>query len=378
MAVRRVLYSAIQRQLNSRKIILLTGGRQVGKTTLINQLADAYTKPKLVLDGEDAETVRLLSDQTLSVYQRWLGDTQLLIIDEIHLIPEFERVLNYLTTSFPDLTILATSSLSFVPLTNIAAGRLSYFLYPLAQLELGTTETHLQTRQQVEQRLVYGSYPQVIQCQNQADSTDYLKHFVTDYLLKDILLIERIRNPEKMLQLLRIIAYQVGQEIVYDDLSYQLQLDRNTIVRYLELFAKASIIFRLSGYNQNLRKEVTKSSKWYFFDNGVRNSLLNNVGSLMERPDIKVLWENYLVAERIKRNTYLRSEAKPYFWRTYDQQELDWLEDVNGQLNGYLFNWFPKKIRFPKGFQKAYPNATVSVINPENYLDFITPNYFNV
>ncbi|MBD2754808.1 ATP-binding protein [Spirosoma validum] len=382
MLIHRSLYKTLQKKLGSNQVILLVGARRVGKTVLINQLADVYVGPKIVLNGEDSATAHLLSDQTIPSYQRWLGDTQLLLIDEVQAIPDFEKVLQFLVNSFPGLTILATSSSSF-HIANQVNNFLTqhqqiYTLYPPAQLEIGLTETYLQTRQQLEERLIFGSYPEVLQMEKNTDRIDYLKSAVSSNLLKDIRQVEQVRNEEKMLQLLRLIAYQTGSEISYDDLSNQLQIDRNTVVRYLDLFANVFILFRLGGYSKSLRKEVTKSSKWYFFDNGIRNALINNFDLLSQRPDTNVLWENYLMAERLKRNAYLQNQAVPYFWRTYDQQELSWVEEANEQLSGYAFKWYAGRVRFPKGFQKAYPNATLSVINPENYLDFITHNYFNV
>ncbi|GAB4037807.1 ATP-binding protein [Spirosoma gilvum] len=376
MLVQRVLFNTLQAQLKSNKVLLLTGARRVGKTVLMNQLAEFYKGSKLVLNGDDLSTAELLSDRRVANYQRWLGNTQLLLIDEAQVIPEVGKALKLLIDSFPDLTILATGSSAF-DLTNrtgepLVGRQLTYTLYPLAQLELGTTETYLQTRQHLDDRLVFGSYPDVVLMENTTDRIEYLKGLVSSYLLKDILLFEQVRNAQKMLQLLQLVAYQVGNEVSYDELSRQLQIDRNTVVRYLDLFTKVFILFRLGGYSNNLRKEVTKSSKWYFFDNGIRNALINNFALIPQRQDVGALWENYLISERLKRNGYLRSQAVPYFWRTYDQQDLDWLEETNGQLNAFEIKWHTNSVRFPKAFQQAYPNATLSVINRDNYLDFIS------
>uniref|UniRef100_UPI00403F0D45 ATP-binding protein n=1 Tax=Spirosoma sp. SC4-14 TaxID=3128900 RepID=UPI00403F0D45 len=341
----------------------------------MNQLADSFDGHKLVLNGDDLNTADLLNERRVTNYQRWLGNTQLLLIDEAQVIPEVGKALKLLIDSFPNLTILATGSSAF-DLTNRAGeplvGRqLTYTLYPLAQLELSSTETYLQTRQHLEDRLVFGSYPDVVLMDRPSDRIDYLKSIVSSYLLKDILLFEQVRNAQKMLHLLQLVAFQVGNEVSYDELSRQLQLDRNTVFRYLDLFTKIFVLFRLGGYSNNLRKEVTKSSKWYFFDNGIRNALINNFAQLSQRQDAGALWKNYLVAERLKRNAYLNSQANVYFWRTYDQQELDWLEEANGQLNGFEMKWHTNRVRFPKAFQNAYPEATLSVVNPDNYLDFI-------
>ncbi|UFH55350.1 ATP-binding protein [Spirosoma sp. KNUC1025] len=382
MPIQRALYRILQTQLSSGKVLLVVGARGSGKTALINQLANTYSGPKLILSGEENASTELLSNRTIAHYTHWLNDTQLLILDEVKAIPDYEKSLKFLVESFSHLTVVATSSSSFdtaIPDNKLALDRqVTYTIYPLSQLELGATETYLQTREYLEERLIFGSYPDIVQAATSSERIDLLTNTTLPHLLEDVLLFDQVRNSEKMVQLLRLIAYQIGQEISYDELSYQLQIDRNTVVRYLELFAKVFILFRVGGFGQNHPKEVTKSSKWYFFDNGVRNALINNFSLLSQRYDAKALWENYLVAERIKRNTYLHNSAKPYFWRTYDQQQLDWLEENNGQLKGYVFSWQMKKKRLPKGFSKAYPTASLSIINPENYLDFITHNYFDV
>ncbi|MFD2573761.1 ATP-binding protein [Spirosoma soli] len=376
MFIKRILQPIIEGQLRSNKVILLTGARRVGKTVLMNQLADSFNGLKLLLNGDDLSTADLLNDRRVASYRRWLGDTELLLIDEAQVIPEVGRSLKLMIDSFAHLTVLVTGSSAF-DLTNrtgepLVGRQLAYTLYPLAQLELSATETYLQTRDRLTDRLIFGSYPNVVRMNNDNDRVDYMKSMVSSYLLKDILLFEQVRNAHKMLQLLQLIAYQIGSEVSNDELSRQLQLDRNTVVRYLDLFTKVFILFRLGGYSNNLRKEVTKSSKWYFFDNGIRNALINNFSLPYQRPDMGALWENYLIAERLKRNAYQRRQATTYFWRTYDQQELDWLEEQDGQLSAFEMKWNTNRVRFPKAFQTAYPTASLSVVNPDNYLDFIT------
>lgn len=376
MLIDRALQPIIEPQLRSNRVILLIGARRVGKTVLMNQLAHSFDGPVLTLNGDDLTTADLLNDRRVANYQRWLGDAQLLLIDEAQVVPEVGRALKLLIDSFPNLTIVATGSSAF-DLTNrtgepLVGRQQMYTLYPLSQIELSATETYLQTRDRLTDRLVFGSYPDVVRMDNTNDRIDYLKSMVSSYLLKDILLFEQVRNTHKMLQLLQLIAYQVGSEVSNDELSRQLQIDRSTVVRYLDLFTKVFVLFRLGGYSNNLRKEVTKSSKWYFFDNGIRNALINNFSLPAQRPDVGALWENYLIAERLKRNDYRRSQAVPYFWRTYDQQELDWLEEADGQLCGFEIKWGADRVRFPKAFQTAYPTASLTLVNQENYLNFIT------
>ena len=376
MVIQRAIQQTLQAQLQSNKVILLTGARRVGKTVLMNQLADAFDGPTLMLNGEDLDTATLINDRRVANYRRWLGDTRLLLIDEAQVIPDVGRSLKLLIDSFPDLTIFATGSSAF-DLTNrtgepLVGRQFTHTLYPLAQLELRATETYLQTRDRLTDRLIFGSYPDVVQMPGVDDRIDYLKGMVSSYMLKDILLFEQVRNAHKMLQLLRLIAYQVGSEVSHDELSRQLQIDRSTVVRYLDLFTKVFVLFRLGGYSNNLRKEVTKSQKWYFFDNGIRNALINDFSLPLQRTDMGALWENYLIAERLKRNAYLRSQATPYFWRTYDRQEIDWVEETNGQLSAFEMKWNTSPVRFPKAFQTAYPSALLTLVNPDTYLDFIT------
>jgi uncharacterized protein len=377
MLIQRTIQTAIETQLRSNKVLVLTGARRVGKTVLMNQIADGFSGTKLLLNGDDLTTADLLNDRRVASYGRWLGNTELLLIDEAQTVPEVGRALKLLIDSFPHLTIFVTGSSAF-DLTNrtgepLVGRQRAYSLYPLAQGELSATETYLDTRRRLDDRLVFGAYPDVVLMTDPAERIAYLNSMVSSYLLKDILLYEQIRNAHKMRQLLQLIAFQVGSEVSYDELSRQLQLDRNTIVRYLDLFTKVFILFRLGGYSGNLRKEVTKTAKWYFFDNGIRNALIGNFSLLSQRQDVGALWENYLVSERLKHNAYTNSLAQPYFWRTYDQQELDWLEVANGQLSAYEFKFSPTtRVRFPKGFTTAYPDATVQVVNPDNYLDFIT------
>src|SRR5690606_31657664 len=230
-----------------------------------------------------------------------------------------------------------------------------------------------QTKENLEQRLLFGSYPELEQYESWNEKQDYLYEIINSYLLKDILMYEGIKNSEKIYDLLRLIAFQIGKEVSLQELGNQLQLSKNTVERYLDLLSKVFVIYKVNGFSKNLRKEITKTSRWYFADNGIRNALIKNFNRLDNRTDTGELWENYLASERIKKQHYQQMFATNYFWRTYDQQELDWLEVQAEQLSGYEFKWNTnKKSKIPTAFAKAYPDAGFQVIHPVNYLDFIT------
>lgn len=372
----RHIFSQIIDKTSSNKVLIIYGARRVGKTHLMRAVEEQFQGKSLFLNAEDLDTIMLLSDRRVASFGRWVAGIDLLIIDEAQVVPEIGKSLKLLIDSFPNLTILASGSSAF-ELSNktgepLVGRQIQFQLFPIAQMELSKVENYLVTKQQLETRLIYGNYPEVLKNESAEAKTDYLKELVSAYLLKDILMFEQVRYSHKMLQLLQLVAYQTGQEVSYDELSKTLQLDRNTVERYLDLFSKVFIITRVGGYSKNLRKEVTKSSKWYFLDNGVRNALINNFLPMNQRTDTGALWENYLVAERLKYNSYTRKTPLTHFWRTYDQQELDWLEIADDQLNAYEFKWKDAKVKFPKAFVEAYPDAATHWVNQGNFIDFVT------
>jgi uncharacterized protein len=317
-----------------------------------------------------------LENRSAANYKRIIGNNKLVVIDEAQVIPEMGKVLKLMIDENEDLTIIATGSSAF-DLSNqtgepLTGRSYTYYLYPLAQIELLAQENFLETKQNLDERLIFGSYPEVLNLNTLEDKADYLKDLVNSYLLKDILVFEKILNSNKILDLLKLIAYQVGSEVSYDELAKQLGMSKNTVERYLDLLAKVQILFRLGGYSSNLRKEVTKSSKWYFYDNGIRNAILTNFKLPATRNDMGALWENYCLYERIKRNTYLKKDSQYYFWRTYDQQEIDFIEIESNKISAVDFKWGDKVKKVPAFFSKNYPTADFKVVNRDNYLEFIT------
>jgi predicted AAA+ superfamily ATPase len=361
----RIIYKNIHDQLNINKVILIIGPRRVGKTVLLNQLRQSYTGEYLLLDGEDLDTAMTLERRTVSNYQQLLDNISLLLIDEAQKIDQIGSIVKLMIDHFPNLTIILTGSSAFdlkqkfgEPLTG---RKITYHLFPLSQKEFSKYENVLETRNNLEKKLIFGCYPEVWQYQNNKDRILYLRELVNDYLFKDILELENIRNAGKLKNLLRLLAFQIGKEVSNDELSRQLRLSRNTVDKYLELLAKVFVIFKLEGFSRNLRKEITKNHRWYFIDNGILNTILS----------VGLLWENYIISERLKYQHYRQMIVNNYFWRTYDQQEIDWVEEIDTEINGYEMKWSSQKFRTPAAWKKAYPQAGFEVIHQDNYLDWI-------
>lgn len=373
----RALLKEFERKLLPNKVLLLLGARRVGKTEFIkNYLKDKVVENYLLLNGEDLNDQILLQERTAKHYQRVFANVSLLVIDEAQCVPEIGLILKFIVDNIPDIKVVATGS-SVFDLTNTLGeplvGRKNVlYLFPLSQIELGATENYKQTRENLEQRILFGGYPELENYTSWEDKQEYLNEIRNAYLLKDILSYNGIRQSHKIYDLLRMVAFQVGKEVSLSELANQLQMSKNTVEKYLDLLTKVFVLFKVEGFSRNLRKEITKSNRWYFYDNGIRNAVINNFTRLDSRTDTGALWENYLASERIKKQHYHKMISQNYFWRTYDQQELDWLEEREQQLYAYEFKWNErKKAKQPVAFAKAYPDATFTVINPLNYLDFI-------
>lgn len=376
MSINRAIEKTLIERLIPNKVNLIFGTRRVGKTFLLKKLIANQPFKTLMLQGEDSDVQQILAQQSVANYQRLLHHIELLVIDEAQAIPEIGKILKLIVDNIEGIRVIVTGSSAF-DLANLSGEPLTgraYFheLYPISQQELMEQENALQTLQNLEDRLIYGSYPELWNLPFSVTKAEYLKELLNTYLLKDIIAFEGIRNSSKIRDLLRLIAFQIGKEVSMDELGKQLQLSRNTVEKYLDLCSKVFIIKKLEAFSSNLRKEITKSSRWYFWDLGIRNALINDFRPLTLRTDKGELWENYLISERLKFLKYNGNLAETYFWRTYDQQEIDWLELENGQLRAYEFKWNEAKTKVPRAFATTYPEATFSVINQENYLPFIT------
>ena len=365
----------LQNSLKPGKVVVIYGARRTGKTTLLREFLKGETEPYLLVSGEDITIQRYLSSQSIEKLKNFVGSNRLLVVDEAQKVPNIGLNLKLIVDHVPDIRIIATGSSSFDLARSIGeplTGRKSTLIqYPLAQLEIGAIEQHHETEMRLESRLLYGSYPEVVLMADNREREQYLREIVSSYLYKDILELEGIRQSAKIGRLLQLISFQIGKEVSYTELGSSLGMSKNTVDHYLDLLEKAFVIQKLGGFSRNLRNEITKNSRYYFIDNGVRNALINNFNPLDLRNDVGELWENYLVIERLKRQQYLREPANNYFWRTYSKQELDLVEERNGRLHGYEIKWGKAKPRPPKEWVTAYPDATWQLINRENNLDFV-------
>ena len=373
----RAIKAKVTAFLQPNKVVVLLGPRRVGKTVLINQILADVDEPYLLLHGEDQDVKRQLEYRSTQRYNNLLGDVKLLVIDEAQKISGIGQVLKLMVDTIPGIKILATGSSAFdlekftgEPLT----GRKTTFqLFALSEKELDQTENLIDKAANLRHRMIYGNYPELLQIPGVEDKRIYLEDLIRSYLLKDILEFDLVRNSEKILQLLRLIAYQVGGEVSYNELSRQLGASKNTVERYLDLLSKVFILHSVGAWSKNLRKEIVKGRRWYFYDNGIRNALIGNLNPIENRDDVGALWENYVISERIKHQRYSNMLVYNYFWRTYDQQEIDWIEDRGGSLHAYEFKWNPKrKAKFPKIFQETYQGSSFAVINNENYYEWVS------
>lgn len=373
--IERNLHNIILKKQDSGKAVILMGARQVGKTTLLRQLF-GQDPDTLWLNGDDPDVQALFQQITSSRLRLIFGDKKRVIIDEAQRIPDVGLKLKLITDGIPDIQLLATGSSSFdladkinEPLTG---RKWEYCMYPLSFDEMVCHHGLLEEKRLLNHRMVYGYYPDIVTHPN--DEEELLKLLTDSYLYKDILMWENIRKPDILLKLLQALAYQVGNQVSYNELCQLCRTDSKTMEKYILLLEKCYVIFRLPSFSRNLRNELKQSKKIYFYDNGIRNALIQDFRLLETRTDTGALWENFILAERMKYNAYNFHWNQCWFWRTKEQKEIDYLEEKNGQLSAYEFKWNPQaKAVVPSVFARAYPTATFKVIHPGNMEEFIIP-----
>lgn len=357
------------------KVAIVYGPRRAGKTTLLKKYLQSVEDEALFVTGDDVVVRQYLESQSMEKLREFVGSHQLLVVDEAQHIRQIGLNLKLIVDQMPDVRVIATGSSSFDLAKDIGeplTGRKTVLkLLPLSQMEISSIEEPHETRANLESRLIYGSYPEVVLMRSNNDREDYLQELISSYLFKDILQLEGIRHADKLQRLLQLLAFQIGSEVSLAELGKQLGMSKNTVERYLDLLEKVFVVYKRSGFSRNLRKEITKSHRYYFFDTGVRNALISNFNPLSLRNDIGSLWENYVITERMKKQEYLRRHLNTYFWRTYDKKEIDLIEERHGKLSGFEIKWGSGRKKAPKDWLKAYPGASFNVIHPENYLDFI-------
>lgn len=353
----------------------LFGARRTGKTFLMNQIREELSNQKvLMVQGDDLDAAELLSSKRNSVLSSFVKGYDFLFIDEAQKIPYIGENLKLIVDTIPGISVFITGSSALELVEKIGeplTGRSNYFhLFPLAQKELD--QNFLDAKKTLQNKLIYGLYPQVLNANSTIDKNNVLTSIKNGYLLKDILMLDNQKDSIFILNLLRLIAFQIGNDISYSELASNLNVNKKTVQRYLSLLEKTFVIFSLPGFSRNLRKEYTKTPRYYFWDNGIRNILINNTNAINLRDDIGKLWENFCISERLKKSHYTQQFAAHYFWRTYDQQEIDLIEEKHGIISGFKFKWTKSKSKIPTAFHSAYPNSKVETINQENFLEFLS------
>lgn len=373
--MKRDIKKLILEKMKPGKVIVLLGARRVGKTFLLKQIMSGLKEEYVFINGENINVHLELEHRSVENYRRFLQNKKLLIIDEAQKIPQIGQILKLMIDEIEGLKIIVTGSSAFdinnmtgEPLTG---RKYTYYLFPFSENEFTRTEDFIDRKEHTAIRMIYGNYPELINLPKESDKREYLNEVISSYLLKDILAFENIKNSSKIFSILRLIAFQIGHEVSYHEIGKQLSMSKNTVEKYMDLLSKVFIIFKVEGFSRNLRKEISKSPRWYFFDNGIRNSIIANFNSHKLRNDTGQLWENYAISERIKYQNIKKMTVNNYFWRTYDQQEIDWIEEREGVLHAFEFKINDKKVKVPPAWEKAYPESKFEVITQDNFHEWV-------
>jgi predicted AAA+ superfamily ATPase len=369
------IYKNLEEEFRKNRVLILYGPRRTGKTTLLTNYLKQCGKKYRLETGENVRVREILGSMDISVLKEFAEEYDIVAIDEAQLIPEIGNALKLLIDQVPDTKFIATGSSSFEltqklgePLTG---RKRTLLLYPLSQKELKSTFTRSELKEKLEEFLLFGTYPEVLSARTKGEKIEIVRELADSYLLKDILALDKIRSSKTLLHLLKLLAFQVGGQVSLNELAGQLSVDVKTVGRYLDFLEKSFVIKKISGFSRNLRNEIANKAKYFFIDNGVRNAVISQFNQLDERDDQGILFENFLMSERIKKLTYESFYGNIYFWRTYDGQEIDLVEEKDGQINGYEMKWGSKTPKIPKDWLTYYPKAGFEVITRENYLDFL-------
>jgi len=371
----RFYQNNFENYLKNGKVLVIYGPRRVGKTSLVRKFTDSFNGRIFAGAGEDAVLKEVINSGNIASMKAAFSGYEIVFIDEAQMIPDVGTALKIMVDHIPEIKIIATGSSSFdlsgklgEPLT----GRMkTMLLFPVSMSEISKNIGGMEILQNLENYLIYGTYPEVLTGVNNEEKQDYLIELKNAYLLKDILSLENIRNSDKLMDLLRLIAFQIGHEVSLNELGNQLGMSKNSVEKYLDLLEKTFVIKKVRGFSRNLRKEIVKNSRYYFLDNGIRNAVINNFSPLNLRNDEGMLWENFLFIERMKKQSYAGKHPNYYFWRTYDGKEIDMIEEEAGVLNGFEFKWGNKKVKPPQLWKETYPGSTYQIISKENFLEFV-------
>lgn len=374
--ITRTLQKTIEKRMFQGKAIILVGARQVGKSTLMRKIVAKREENHITLECDDPQTRQLLTDSNTEELRAIIGNNQIVVIDEAQLVPNIGQTMKLIVDQMPHVQLLVSGSSAFElhnrlnePLTG---RKFEYRLYPITTEEQLASQGVLTVRQTLDFRLIYGSYPDVMT--HREDAKELLTELVSSYLYKDLLMLDNIRKPVLINKLLVALALQVGSEVSYNEIAQTIGTDSKTVEKYIDLLEKCYVVFRLNALSRNVRNELKKSKKIYFYDNGVRNALLQNYAPLEMRQDVGALWENFFVSERIKFNHYHRHLVNYYFWRTTNQQEIDLIEESDGMFTAFEMKWNPKRanLALPTTFTNNYHTASAAIITPLNYMEWLS------
>lgn len=372
--IKRKLTEELRKRLNGKKALIVYGARQTGKTTLIKDILSEISGNVLYLNGDDSDVRELFGSYSSTRLRAIIGKNDTVFIDEAQRIKEIGLIIKIIADNFTDIKVIATGSSSFELLSNISeplTGRkYEFLLYPLSFGEMVEHHGLLDESRLLEHRLVYGYYPEIVT--SVGEEKELLKLLADSYLYKDLLKLESIAKPALLEKIVKALALQVGSEVSFNEISQLVGANIATVEKYITLLEQAFVVFQLPAFSRNVRNEIKKGKKIYFYDNGIRNAVINNFTPVESRADKGALWENFLISERMKRNAYSGVDAETYFWRTTQQQEIDYIEEIDGVLHAYEFKYSEKaKAKMPTTFSKSYPEHTFEAINKQNYPNFL-------